>query len=355
MTILLAKCQTPQHIYAVRFFVGLTEASFYPGLQFLIGSWYRSDELAKRSCIFHASGNLAAMVSGYLMTGIFRLEGVNGFHAWQWLFIINTVFSLPIAIAGYFFIPDVPETTKAWYLTENEIALAKRRMLLEGRAPRAPYTKAKIKKIFSTWHIYLLSLVYVFYNNSNGYGGIPVFALWLQSKGYNKYDINTYPTIQFAITIVFTIFYAWTSDGLFKGRRWPPIVFVGVINIVFYISLAVWNIPDGWKWTIYILGLFGVGLSGIIHAWVSEICSRDNEERAFAIALLNVEGQVIQTWLPLLMWPVSEAPRSLKGYVACIFIAAAMIVSVFIARHFQKRDLTKSAGDEEETSDAAAH
>lgn len=141
---------------------------------------------------------------------------------------------------------------------------------------------------------------------------------------------------------MFTIAYAWTSDGVFKGRRWPPIVFVGFVNLIFYISLAVWDIPDGWKWTIYILGLFGIGLSGIIHSWVNEICSGDNEQRAFTIALLNVEGQVIQTWLPLLIWPVSEAPRSLKGYVSCIFITLAMIVSVFVARHFQNREQAKT-------------
>jgi MFS transporter, ACS family, pantothenate transporter len=34
-------------------------------------------------------------------------------------------------------------------------------MVLEGRAQRAPYTKAKLKKIFTSWHIYTLVLLYV--------------------------------------------------------------------------------------------------------------------------------------------------------------------------------------------------
>lgn len=34
-------------------------------------------------------------------------------------------------------------------------------MQLEGRQQRGPFTKAKFKKIFSSWHIYLLTLLYV--------------------------------------------------------------------------------------------------------------------------------------------------------------------------------------------------
>lgn len=44
----------------------------------------------------------------------------------------------------------------------KEVALAQKRMELEGRETRQPYTKAKIKKIFSTWHIYFLTVLYMY-------------------------------------------------------------------------------------------------------------------------------------------------------------------------------------------------
>lgn len=87
-----------------------------------------------------------------------------------------------MALSGYFILPDVPEITKSWYLTERvkpsinqsihqlifladcyskEIFLAKKRMELEGRKPRAKYTKAKLKRMLSSWHIYLLALLYL--------------------------------------------------------------------------------------------------------------------------------------------------------------------------------------------------
>jgi hypothetical protein len=38
--------------------------------QYILGSWYGKDEIAKRSVIFHVSSSLATMFSGYLMTAV---------------------------------------------------------------------------------------------------------------------------------------------------------------------------------------------------------------------------------------------------------------------------------------------
>ena len=83
LTFCTSRCNTAQQLYAVRFLVGLAEAGFYPGMQYLIGSWYRKDELAKRSCILHAGGHVASMFSGYLMAAVYNLEGVYGYRGWQ--------------------------------------------------------------------------------------------------------------------------------------------------------------------------------------------------------------------------------------------------------------------------------
>ncbi|KAI4243470.1 MAG: hypothetical protein L6R40_003472 [Gallowayella cf. fulva] len=89
------------------------------GIQYVIGSWYRSDELAKRSSIVLVSAAIAIMCSGYLMTAVNHLGGVGGYAGWQWLFIVDGIISLPIALAGYAFIPDLPETSRAFYLSQE--------------------------------------------------------------------------------------------------------------------------------------------------------------------------------------------------------------------------------------------
>lgn len=338
LTILLAKCTTAQQLYALRFFIGLAESGFYPGMQFVIGSWYRKDELAKRSCIFSASAGIGTMFSGYLMAAVFNLEGVSGFHGWQWLFIVNTIMSLPIAIAGFFVFPDVPEITRAFWLTEPEVALAKRRMAHEGRAARGGYSKAKFKRIFTSWHIYTLCLLYVLFNNGLMYGGQPAFALWLESEGYGHEARNIYPTITAAIGIVLTLIYAWSSDTVFRGARWPPIVFSGVCYVAIYISLAVWEIPVGWKWACYLLGNLGHGVSGLSFSWAHEICSDDNEERALVVGSMNEMAYIFQAWLPLLIWQQVDSPRYHKGFMTSIFLAVALVATALTVRFLQKRE-----------------
>lgn len=150
------------------------------------------------------------MFSGYLMASVSHLEGVGGYHGWQWLFIVNTIISLPIAIAGFFFWPDVPEISRAWWLTKGEIALAQKRMALEGRANRAPCTKAKLAKIFSSWHIYMLSLLYTLYINGGGILSQPAFQLWLKiDRRFSVTDVNLYPTLTAVVQVVTTLAYAW--------------------------------------------------------------------------------------------------------------------------------------------------
>lgn len=341
LTILMCKCTTPTQMYVLRFFIGLAESGFYPGIQYVIGSWYRKDELAKRSCIFHASSGLGSMFSGYLMAAVISLDGTDGYHGWQWLFIINTVISLPIALLGFVFFPDVPEICRAFYLSEEEIELGKKRMELEGRAQREPYTKAKFKKIFSSWHIYLLTLLYVLFNNGNAYGSQPVFAIWLKLKGYSTVHVNTYPTITQGVQVITTYIYAWTSDSIFRGARWPGIVYSGTNNFVINVSMAIWAIPDGWKWACFILQGFGGGISGLIMAWAHEICSDDNEERALVIGTMNEMAYVFQAWLPNVIWLETDAPSFHKGFMTMIFVALALIATAFVVRHLDKKEQAK--------------
>ena len=53
LTMILATSNGFNSLIAIRFFIGLAEATFYPAIQYVIGSWYKPDELAKRACLFH--------------------------------------------------------------------------------------------------------------------------------------------------------------------------------------------------------------------------------------------------------------------------------------------------------------
>ena len=304
--------------------------------RYIIGSWYRQDELAKRSCIFHASGSIGAMFSGYLMASVHHLGGMAGLKGWQWLFVVDGIISLPIAVCGFLLLPDVPEITKVWYLTPREREFSRERMQSEGRAQRAPYTSAKVRKIFTSWHIYLLSILYISFNNATSGIGQPTFAMYLKSSTNPKYtiaQINLYPTATAGVSFITTLIYAWTSDSTFRGERWQPMLVGGLVCTVCYSSLAIWDVATWWHWTCYILAGMGVGISGLCMAWAHEICSDDNEERALVVATMNDSAYFVQAWLPLLVWQQVDAPRYHKGFITSTCLNLVMIVTALVIRH----------------------
>jgi sugar phosphate permease len=70
-------------------------------------------------------------------------------------------------------------------------------------------------------------------------------ALLKDSKRYTVVQINNYPTTTYAVQVFATLVYAWSSDSMFRGPEWLPILFTGIVNIITYVSLAVWDIPEG--------------------------------------------------------------------------------------------------------------
>ncbi|KAN0075917.1 Major facilitator superfamily domain containing protein [Elaphomyces granulatus] len=343
LTLSLSRCNSASQFYVVRFFIGLAESGFYPGMHYIIGSWYRKDELAKRSCIFQTSSAIATMVSAYLMTAVYDLGGENGLKGWQWLFVMDGIISLPIALIGFFILPDVPEISNPWYLSKQEVALSQKRMELEGREKRQPYTKAKIMKIITSWHIYLLTVLFVTFSNSIG-SSQPLFQQYLKASEnphYTVSQINSYPTATSAVQILSTLIFAWMSDTIFKGSRWPPIVFGGVINIVCYVSLAIWDIPINWKWGCFILAGASYGLGGLCMAWAHEICADDNEERAITVGTMNEAAYIFQIWMPQVVWQQVDAPQYQKGYISLIMMSAIHIATTFMLRFQHNREIKK--------------
>jgi MFS transporter, ACS family, pantothenate transporter len=55
LTMCCAAAQKFEDLCAIRFFQGVIEASTYSGTQYVIGSWYKSEEIGKRTGLFAAS------------------------------------------------------------------------------------------------------------------------------------------------------------------------------------------------------------------------------------------------------------------------------------------------------------
>ncbi|KAI0819272.1 MFS general substrate transporter [Trametes gibbosa] len=355
LTMVLASAKNFETLVVVRFFVGLAESTFYPAIQYVIGSWYKGDELGKRACIFHTASALGPMFSGFLQTGAYNgLNGVHGLAGWKWLFIIDGVITIPIALLGYIIMPDLPSNTKpSMFYTQEQIEIGQRRMAEIGRKPPAPFTRKKVISFFTTWHIYTLVPLYVLFNNGSGPANSMIF--WLKSfnkPGHQVYtvgQINTYPLGIQAVQVITTLVYAWWSDIM--RARWPPMLFAGTWNMITSIVLASTPLYEHItrRWVFYYFTQCQGGLSGLILAWANELTGHDNEKRSFVVASCNMFAYVVQAWLPIIIFPQVEQPRVFKGNVTTACINFSMMTFAMTTYYLSRRDQRRARKQREST------
>ena len=90
MTMLSAAVKNVTQLCVLRFFLGLAEASTYSGAMYIIGAWYKPEEIQKRTALFGVSGQIGTMFAGVMMTAIHKgMRGMAGLQGWQWVFIIG--------------------------------------------------------------------------------------------------------------------------------------------------------------------------------------------------------------------------------------------------------------------------
>lgn len=333
--------KTYQQLYAMRFLIGLCEGAFFPCMIYLIGSWYTKSERAKRTALFYSTATLAGMFSGYLQAAVYdNLDGHLGHAGWQWLFIVCGIISLPVGIIGYFFNPDFPENTRAFYINKEEAEFAKQRLIDDGYTPLGAsiWDKKKFFRIARTWQFYVLSFGYFFVQSSYP-SQQPFYSLYLKATKHTVYQINVWPTGQPAVGAVTQIIAGMISDSpLLQGRRWQALAVMQSGTIFSAIVLAIWDIPTGLKYAAFYISYMAAGVPGIFYSWFPDLMPHDHEMRGFMIAFSNMFSYINQIWYSDAVWRTAEGPEFHHGFIACASFGVALILTTFLMRFLEVRD-----------------
>ncbi|KAK6197894.1 putative pantothenate transporter [Scheffersomyces amazonensis] len=333
-------------LYAIRFFIGLLQAPAFAGSMLLFADWYTPSELAKRSLIYEASSPAAKMFSGYIQAGLYKgMNGRNGLESWQWLFIFDGVIGLPLAIYGYFALPDTPSQTKAFWITPEEKQFAIERM---EKINRKPYTGelnfALVKRVAKSPYTYLFTLIYTCHFIA---ARLPeFFNLYLKSTGrYTVYQLNTIPTIGNAIEFVTNLLVAWLSD--YYGHRWIFISFCSFMAVVGSIILVIWPAHNihamyaGWL-------LMFIEHSGapIVVVWLNELLGHDGERKVLTLVVGEIIAYVFRAWVPLLLYPSGNAPYYGVGYPISLALFALEGFTAFAMYMYSKYEIKRRAPED---------
>jgi ACS family tartrate transporter-like MFS transporter len=127
--------RTPTQFYVARFFLGIAEAGFFPGVVFYLMQWFPSELRARTVTRFYIAWPISTVFMGVVAGALLNLQGRLSLAGWQWLFLVE---ALPAVVLGgvyLLYLPDGPADAK--WLTEPE-----RAAILAGIPPAAPHTHA---------------------------------------------------------------------------------------------------------------------------------------------------------------------------------------------------------------------
>ncbi|KAG7696316.1 hypothetical protein KL930_003342 [Ogataea haglerorum] len=329
------------HLEAMRFFIGCFEAPGYLAYMYLFGSWYKVDEIVRRSMVYYIGQYLGVLTSGLLQGAIF--DGLNmkdGLEGWRWMFIIDAVISIVVGLIGFYAIPGTPQKCYSIFITDEEILLARKRLKDNNTSYTVPVDRAFFdrnlwRKILTSWHIYVLSLWDIFcWNNNNGTSG--AYLLWIKSLNrYSVGKVNQLGAVSPAIGILWLILTGCYAD--FFHSRWQAILLSQVLNITGNIILAVWDVPEGAKWFAFMLQYTGWAMAPVLYGWMNDICRHDPQYRAVILVTMNILAQSSTAWISVLVWKTSEAPRYLKGFTFTACSAFCLVLWTFVVLWFYKR------------------
>jgi MFS family permease len=116
---------SPASFYVVRFFLGIAEAGFFPGMVFYLTLWFPKDYLGRSIAGFQAANPLAFVVAGPLSGLLLGMDGAFSLSGWQWLFLAEGLPACILAFAVYRWMPDGPADA-SWLDRDEKAAIASR-------------------------------------------------------------------------------------------------------------------------------------------------------------------------------------------------------------------------------------
>ncbi|KAF5019535.1 hypothetical protein F66182_8450 [Fusarium sp. NRRL 66182] len=329
------KAQNATTIYALRFFLGLFSAVFWPSVVSLIFNWYTPKELALRIACFNVSDVAGAMFLGALQAALYRnMDGVYGISGWQWLFIISGAITIAQGVVGFFIIPDTPSYTRAMWLTEDEKTLSRERMgdfgAKTSKLIPVAVVKQKLRKLLVHPVTYFFLVAFVF--NAWAHRANSYFVLYIESltdsagdRLYSTYQVNILPLGGYALQIFTNLILNALSD--WKHWRWQISSGAAFMHGVMLAVLCAWPSNHRVVMAFYYLTYASNAGGPAFMAWFAELLRREPEARAIIVALTVMIVYIGHATIPLRAFRVSDAPRYPIGFP---LTTAFSFASVFV-------------------------
>jgi ACS family tartrate transporter-like MFS transporter len=208
---------TAQQFYVVRFFLGLAEAGFFPGLVVYISHWYRAEDRGKAIAMFMAAIPASQLLSAPLAAMFLRAHWL-GFDGWRWLLTLEGVPAIVLGLITLFYLTDRPQEAKWLPPDEREWLMGQLEMEHQKRATHISWSKALRHS-----DVLRLAAILLFGLTPN-YG----LSLWLPQmvqrlSTFGVSQVSLLAGIPYLLSLPLMLLTGWHSDRTGE-RKWHTVV-----------------------------------------------------------------------------------------------------------------------------------
>ncbi|EAT78937.1 hypothetical protein HBH56_071930 [Parastagonospora nodorum] len=321
-----------------RMFLGLCEAGYIPGGIYTLSTWYTKRELAKRVAVFFFGMFGGNAISPLLASGILKLGDRGGLRGWQWLFLLEGIFTICVGVALLFLLPGSPDQPRPLLspglirFKEGDHDALQQRLLLDdpNRKPGSQGLHIPLSLVWKTvkhyrrWpHFVSTFAVFSTWSSLTTYTPTIIMAL-----GFDRIEANALASVGgfFALGIVF--FFGWLSDK--TNKRGLAVIIAHICYLtVLIIARSVHPSVGKWsRWGLWTaVNAFAIGYHPVHNSWVQLNC-KEAGERSISIAMWvmsAISGLMVGTQY----YRGDDVPFYSKGLrIQIVMVAVGMIFAI---------------------------
>ncbi|KAK4560610.1 hypothetical protein LTR86_005188 [Recurvomyces mirabilis] len=136
-----------KEMIALRVLLGIAMSGIYPGLSYLISTWYLRSEQQTRFAYLQSGQVIILATGGIVNFGLNKLDGKAGLAGWRYMFLVQGLISIIIGFTTYFWMVEFPDNAhlSLWFLTDEEQKLAASRIENDRKDSRVePFSWSRV-------------------------------------------------------------------------------------------------------------------------------------------------------------------------------------------------------------------
>jgi MFS transporter, ACS family, tartrate transporter len=322
VTVLTGFVQTAGQFYAARFFLGLAEASFFPGMIIYLTHWFRLGERSRAIACLYAAVPTASLLGSPVAGWLLGVDWMS-LPGWRWLFILEGIPAVVLGVVTLFYLTDWPAQARWLPPDEREWLVGQLRAEQDAKRKVRDYTIAdavsdrRVLGLTAAWFLALAGSLGTIY-------WLPTFVKRL--SGLPDRAVTSLLMVPAVLGIAGILFNAWHSDRTGERRVHAalPLAAAGVLYAL--ATLLRTDVPVA-------IGMLLLG-SGVFYAlfpvfWSMPTMILSASAAAAAFGLINSIGQMAGLAGPYIIGVLIERAHSVApglALIACVYLAAAALL-----------------------------